>query len=480
MIKKGIFWDFLGKVFNQGVGFIVSIVLTRLLLPEDFALIAMVMVVVAIAAIFVDFDLGVALIQRKEVDDIHYNSTFWLNMGLAFTLAILTILGAPLVASCYKQPELVELTRVLSVTFIFNALGGVHNAMLRRDMNFRYISFVNILSASLSGILGIGLAYSGYGVWALVAQSLCASVLRPILLWYGTKWLPKIDFSWGAIKPLWGFSNKVFLANTINVIFSKLDIFVIGRLFQPATLGYYSRAKALNNLVNTYSSMSLTAVLFPALSKIQDQVDMVRHKVKDFYHLAAMIAFFLTGFLYLIAEDLLILMYTERWAATVPYFRILALGTFAYPVSAIIITPINSLGRSDLVLKAEVLKKTMLGITYIVGFYFGLEEFLYAMAFTLGISVPLNGWYANKVILWPVFDQVKVLLTYGIMALIGVAPLYLFFTLDVVPSYILHLILTSLIYSLYFVGANYMLRTRGFQISLIQFRQIWNKVISRA
>lgn len=457
----------------------VSIILTRLLLPEDFALIAMVMVVIGIANVFVDFSLGTALIQRKEVTQTQLSSIFWLNLALAIVMAAVVIIIAPYVANFYNQPDLVLLINVLSITFILNALSIVHAAQLTRAMNFRYMSIVGVVAAIISGGVGVYMAYSGYGVWSIVAQVLTSGVLRPIMLWFGTKWLPTAEFSWPAIKPLWDFSKRLFASGLIDTIFTKIDIFVIGKIFLPATLGYYQRAKALNQQVVTYSSMSLNAVLFPALSKIQDDIDLVRKKVKDFYHLAAMLSFFIGGLLYLLSEDIIVLMYTDRWIQVVPYFRILALAVFCYPVSAIILAPINSLGRSDIFLKVEVMKKSLLLVCYAIGFQYGMEGFLYAHVTAFVIATGINGYYSGQLIHWELKSQLRALLDYGLMTVAGVVGITLLLGDRFQDQYILHLIISSSLYSVYFVVLNKIFGTHGFNIAVSQAKNMINRLFKR-
>jgi O-antigen/teichoic acid export membrane protein len=414
MISHGIFWDFLGKLFTQVVTFVVSVFLARLLFPEDFALIAMVMAFYSIATIFIDFGLSEALVQRESISEIQISSIFWINLFFATVLCVLFFFSSNLISKYYEIPELVGIAKAMSFVFILGALGSIHTAQMHRSMSFKKLSKINVISSTVSGIVGIAMAYSGYGVWSLIGQYYSASVMKQVMLWNATRWLPSFVFSWNETKPLFTFGKNLFFSQLLNTTFNQLDVFVIGKLFVPATLGFYSRAKNLDRLITSYSSGSLSTVLFPALSKIQSDKELVKRKVEDFYHLAAFISFFLGGLLYLTAEDVILFLYTEKWIDTIPYFKIMVLSTFAYPLSAIILTPVNSLGRSDLFLKLEIIKKVIYGLVYIVGFKFGIFGFLYGMLVGNVLAVVLNGFVSGKLIQWPVFSQIGVVLKYGI------------------------------------------------------------------
>lgn len=469
MIKKGLFWDFIGKLFNQGITIVVSIFLARLLLPEDFALIAIVLAVVGIASVFIDFGLTQALIQKQNVKNIHYNSIFWINISLATLLTILCFLSAPLISNFYKIPQLIYLVRVVSFAFILNALGGVHTAMLIKKMEFIQLSKISIISSFVSGILGVSMAFLNYGVWSLVMQYYSAAIVRQILLWGKTKWLPNFQFSWMMIRPLWKFSKNLFISSILNDIFIRIDVFIIGKLFSPASLGFYSRGKSLNQLISTYSSSSLTTVLFPALSKIQDNLEMVKKKVIDFFQLAALISFFLGGLLYVVAQDIIVLMFTDKWLPAVPYFQIMVLTTFAHPLSAIILTPLTSLGKSDVFLKLEVMKKIIFTFTYIFGFSYGIKGFLYAMLISQIIGVSLNGYYAGKIISWGLKEQWFIMFTNALISIVGAGFLFFFLSNDRINNHVLHLILCTLFYTLYYIFINYIFKTKGFQLINVIF-----------
>ncbi len=269
---KAFIWDFSGKIARQGMGFVVSIFLARLLEPSDFGLIAIAMVIIVIANIFTDSGLGLALIQRRRVLPIHYSSVFYFNVAVGILLVLITFLSASLIAEFYNNQALIPLTQVLSFSFIIGALSAVQSTKLRKELNYALLTKMNLTASLISGIIGVSLAFLGAGVWSLVAQSLILGVVYNILIWTRAKWVPDLKFSWKALTQLWGFGFRMFLSSLLGTVFGQLQIIIIAKLFSPATLGFFNRAMSLNNMVITYSSQSLMSVLFPILSKVQNDL----------------------------------------------------------------------------------------------------------------------------------------------------------------------------------------------------------------
>jgi len=285
-------WDFMGKIATSGAGFIVSIFLARLLEPEDFGLIAMIMVFVVISQVFTDVGLGSAIVQRRRIREIHYSSVFYFNIVLGVFLTILLFLSAPYIASFYNQESLLLLTQAISFTFIITAFSTIHVNKFRKELNFTAITKVSFTSSLISGIIGVGLAFYGVGIWALVAQILISKILYTILIWKISSWTPILRFSFKALKQLWGFGFRMFLVGLINTISTKIDVIIIGKIFPVATLGFYQRSMALNNLVTQYSSGSLLSVLLPLLSKIQNDLPRFQRIVLKIFGIINLVVFF--------------------------------------------------------------------------------------------------------------------------------------------------------------------------------------------
>ncbi len=461
MVAKNIFWDFLGKASYQGIGFVVSIFLARILLPEDFGLIAMAMAFVSLANIFTDMGFGAAIIQRNEINEIHLSSVFWINLFVAILMSAICFFCAPIVGMFYKNTEIIKLTQALSFTFIFSAVSSINRSILVRNLAFKYQAKAGVISAIVSGTIGIYFALNGFGVWSLVIQNYLSLILGAIFLWFGTKWLPTISFSWIAIKPLWSYSNKLFFSSLLEAVYSRIDVFIIGKIFPPSTLGYYSRGITLNQLIANYSSGSLNAVLFPTLSKLQNNIELVKENIIKFYHTTAFISFFLGGLLFLISENLIVLLFTEKWIETSKYFEILVLSSFVYPLSAVILTPLRSLGFSNLFLKLEVIKKVLLTLVIIIGFNYGIFGYLYALTIFYYLSLFINGYFTGKKINWPVLIQVKEILFYFFVTSIAVSAIYFVRNYLDYDTHLLNLLVTSICFLIVYVLLCALLNIKG-------------------
>lgn len=404
---KGFFWDLAGKFSLQGIGFIVSIFLARLLTPEEFGLVGMVMVIIPITQVFMNMGFGAALIQKKKISQNLYSSVFWLNIILGGILTLLLYFTADLIAQFYKREELSALVKVLSLTFIISSFGIVQTIHFTKVLNFKTQAIIAIIASLLSGCIGITLAFYNYGVWALVYQKLVAVFISVIAYWFFSKWRPKFYFSINDIKSIWGFSNKVFLDGIISTIYSKLDIIMIGKLFTASTLGYYTRAQSLDSMVNTFSSGSITRVFFPMISNIQNDKQQVVKIYKIATILVGFISIGLTGFLYVVADDLFIILFTKKWIYSAQLFKLMAIVGFTYPLSSIMVNLISGLGYSGKNLKLGLWKKSVGLLALFFGYKWGIEAFLYACILRNLIGLIMNMVYVSKVINLSILAQLK-------------------------------------------------------------------------
>jgi len=300
---KAFLWDLFGKMATHGMGFVVTIFLARLLEPSDFGLIAMVMVVIGMASVFTDVGLGGALIQRRKVRPIHYASVFYFNIVVGFFLTLITYFSAPWISEFYNNAQLLPLAQVMALSFAINAFSSVQSTRLRKELNYALLTRIGLISSLSSGVLGISLALWGAGVWSLVAQTLTMGIVYNIFIWSAANWKPSLEFSWKALTQLWGFGFRMFLSGMLEAIFTNLDFLIIGKLFPPATLAYFQRAKSLNGMAVQYSSGSLIAVLFPVLSKVQKDLPRFQSIVIKGFGIISFVIFFLLGSLYLVSEE---------------------------------------------------------------------------------------------------------------------------------------------------------------------------------
>ncbi len=400
---KAFMWDFSGKFVSHGMSFIVSIILARLLEPSDFGLIAIIMVIVGIASIFSDTGLGAALIQRKKSHHIHYSSVFYFTLFVSFLLTAITYFSASYIGNFYENKALIPLVQVASLIFILNGLSSVQNIRLSKDLNYETLTKISLTSSFISGLVGISLAFLGAEIWSLIVQILTRSAMHAILIWNNTKWTPKFEFSWKALKQLWHFGFRTFIAGMLDSIFSKLDFLIIGKIYNSEVLGFFQRSKSLNNMVIEYSSSSLMAVLFPLLSNIQNDTLRFQRLIITFLGVIIFTTFFLLGNLYLVSEELIVGLYTEKWLPAVDYFKLLLLSAFGYPVSVILVNVLLSRGKSKEFLRLTIYKKIIFAINLYVGFLYGIDGYLYGLIIVTLISIFLNSIYASRELSLPLF-----------------------------------------------------------------------------
>lgn len=397
--KKGVtalIWDFLGRILTQSSGFIVTIVLARLLSPSDFGAIALIMVVIGITQVFSDVGLASALIQRKKLLEIHYSSVFVLNICTALILTLITYLLADIAENFFRFDGLGSLLEVVSILFILNGLGSVQYIRLRKSLNYRLISKIEVSSSLVSGLLGIGCAFGGLGVWSLVVQILAQSMFKTLTLWCFSEWHPQFEVSFKALKQLWSFGFRMFLVAMLNAITERVDYLVIGKLFAPAELGFFQRAKSVNSLVVQYSSASLMSVLFPVVSEIQYDSERLRNLIVKSTNMLALLVFFLVGELYIIAEPLIILLYGKNWSPSVPLLELLILSAFSYPLNALFVNILSGRGNSKAFLKMALIKKVIFFANLCIGFYWGVVGYLYGLVVVALLNTSISILFVSR------------------------------------------------------------------------------------
>ena len=413
-------WDFSRNLGTQGMGFVFSIFLARLLAPADFGLIAMVMVIIGIAGVFTDVGLGGALVQRKKILPVHYSSVFYFNISIGLILSLVTYFSAGAIGDFYKNDDLVPLAQVMSLSFVINAFSSVQGAKLRKELNYAVLAKIGFAASLLSGVVGVSLAFSGAGVWSLVAQTLTMGILHNIFIWSASKWVPSLQFSFKALVQLWGYGLRMFLAGLLDAVFTRLDYLIIGKLFMPETLGLFQRAKSLNLFVVRYTSASLMSVLFPVLSKIQNDLPRFQNVVLKTLGIISFITFLLLGGLYLVSEELIVLLYGGKWLPSVKFFKILVLSGFAYPVSALLVNVLSSRGKSKLFLRLEIYKKLLVCINIYVLVAWGIDIYLYGLIVKAVLGVSLNIFFASREIQLTFFEFVKPLVIQAVITVVAV------------------------------------------------------------
>ena len=469
---KAFGWDIIGRIGNQGIGFVISIILARLLTPADFGLLAMVTVVIGISQIFSDVGLGSALIQRKDVTDEHYGSVFYFNVVVGLILAITLFFSSSYIALFYNRPEIKPLCQVMSLTFIVNSFGNVRRQWLYKNINYKIPTQAALIGMISGGSLGVLMAFKGFGVWSLVAQSLLSGIVTNIYLYFATKWKPRFVFSFKALKELWQYGFNMFLSSIIETLSNQVDKLIIGKLFSPASLGFYFRAKSLDTLVSNYTSGTLMSVMFPVLSNIQDDDTRFKNIIYRTFHLLNFATFFLLGIFLLCAKDIIVILFSAKWLPCVEYYQILVLGGFVFPFSSLLVNILSSRGNSKAFLRLEIIKKTPLLIVFIVGFWFGITGFLTGVVISSYLALICNIYFAAKemnvksswfyAIIWK-YISIWIILTAG---------LYIINQYFLIKHTIIHLFSFTIVFSGLYLLSCKIFKLEGFIIAINELKNI--------
>jgi teichuronic acid exporter len=433
---SGMAWSVSERLSLQVIQMLISIVLARLLDPGEFGLIGMLAIFTSIAQSLVDSGFGSALIQKKDATQSDSSSIFFFNLCVSIILFILLFLTAPLIARFFNQPQLISITRVLSLGMIINAFSIVQVCMLRRDMDFKTHFIVSIIAVVISGTSGIIAALSGLGVWSLVIQSLSNSFFKAVLLWIFNKWRPIGRISFASLKTMFSFGSKLLVAGLLESVFTNLYQTFIGRSFSAEDLGFYSKAATYETAASVATSMSLGQVIFPAFSPYQDDNQKLKQmhfktiKMSMFLHVPLMIG------LIIIAEPLLLFLLTEKWAASIPYFQLLCLIGLIFPIVVQNYNLFRIKGRSDLHLKLEILKYTLTVIAIALTYRHGIFALIYGQIAVAYTSQVIASYIAGRLINFSLLEQVKTLIAPVILSLIMGVFMFLVGRIGI-PSYLL-------------------------------------------
>lgn len=407
---KGAFWSAVERFSLQGIQFVIGIILARLLSPSDFGLIGMLAIFLSISQIFIDCGFSNALIRLKNVSDEDYGTAFLVTFLISGVCFVVLFLLAPFVSRFYQIPELEPVMRVVSVSIIINALFTVHKVRLTREIDFKTQSKVSLIAALVSGALGIFLAFSGFGVWSLVWQNLANAFLNLLLFSIVLKWFPKPCFSKASFGELFSFGSKLLVSSLIHSVYSNMYNIVIGKFFTAANLGFYTRADHLASFPSSNVASILSRVTYPILSKLQDDAEKLLDVYKKYLQLSCFVVFPLMMGLCALAKPVILILLGEKWSGTVLLMQILCLGLMLDPICNINLNILYVKGRSDLVLRLEIIKKTIAVAILIASINYGLVGMCVGRAVYGVVSTFLNMIYTKNFIDLNIFQQVRLIL----------------------------------------------------------------------
>lgn len=397
-VITGIAWQYFQRIGNQMIHFLVSLILARLLMPEDFGIVALLGVFISVSNIFIDSGFGNALIQRREIDDIDASSVFYLNVAVSFLLYIIVYFSAPLVSIFYNMPQLTILLRVLSLQIIIMAFACVQQSMLVRQMKFKFNFYIGMISVIVSSVTGISMAYSGMGIWSIVFSQLIAQLSICIGLWLFVAWRPKMVFSWERIKTLFSYGSRILGGSIINVVYNNVYNLVIGKCYSSADLGFYNRGQLLPVTIIDTVSTSFNSVLFPALSSVQD--DKVRYKslIRRMSRVISFVVFFLAAFIFTFSPQIIHFLLGEKWLPAIPFMCIVSFTVCVNPLIVVNQTISTSLGRSDVYMKTTMASKFLAIGLIAVGSLFNVYLMVLAGAIANFLTLLITARYNKSLI----------------------------------------------------------------------------------
>ena len=406
-VISNLIWRFAERCGAQGVQFIVSLVLARLLEPSAYGTIALVTVFTTILQVFVDSGMGNALIQKKNADETDFSTVFYFNIFICLILYLGIFIAAPFIARFYNDESLTAVIRVLSLTIVISGVKNVQQAYVSRNMLFKRFFFATLGGTIGSAMLGIIMAYKGFGVWSLVAQQLLNTAASTAILWITVKWHPKLLFSLKRLKGLFSYGWKLLVSSLIDTVYNNIRQLIIGKLYSSEDLSFYNRGKQFPNFIVTNVNSSIDSVLLPAMSREQDDVNSVKNMTRRSIKISTYVMAPLMMGLAFMATNVVKLILTDKWLACVPFLQIFCITYMFYPIHTANLNAIRAMGRSDLFLKLEVIKKIIGMIVLVATMWFGVMAMAYSLLFTSIVSQIVNASPNKKLLNYGYKDQLK-------------------------------------------------------------------------
>lgn len=418
-IANSFFWKLLERFGVQGVHFILQIILARLLSPEHYGTLSIMVIFTSLANVFIQTGFNTALIQNKNVTEEDYSSVFWVTLSISAMMYGLIYLGAPVVAGFYNIPDIVTPLRVLALMLFPGALNSIQLAKISREMDFKKVFYSNIGGILIAGIVGIVVAYMGGGLWALVVQNILNTAVACAVMWFTVKWRIRLVCNLRRVVELFRFGWKLLISSLLDTLYQDLSSLVIGKKYDSGTLGYYNRGKQFPNFIITAVNGAVQSVMLPAMSAEQDDTNQVKTMMRTSMTMSAYVIFPMMAGLAAVATPLVSLLLTDKWLPCVPYMQVYCFSLAFYPVHSCNLQAINAMGRSDLYLKLEMIKKSY-GIVVLVIAVFCFDSPLAIAAtelFTTWIGWFVNAFPNKKLIGYSYKEQILDLFPILVMAL---------------------------------------------------------------
>ena len=404
---KGMMWSSIDRFSTQGIQFVFSILIARLLLPSDYGVVAMLNIFLAVSQTFIDSGFGTALIRKLDRTEVDFSTVFYFNIAVSLFFYGVLWLASPYIAAFYDIPLLEDVTKVVALTLVFSSLSGIQNAKLAINLDFKKRAKISVSTTVLTGAVGLWLAYNGYGVWALVVQSVFSALLRSMLLWAWVRWLPRLTFSWNSFREMFSFGSKLLASALLDTVYNNVTTLVVGKVFSPSVLGVYARAGSLAQYPSSNITGVLQGVTFPVLSSIQNEPERLANAYKRFLRLSAFIIFPLMVGLAAVADPLIRIVLTDKWEGAIYLLQIICFSMMWYPIHAINLSLLQVKGRSDFFLKVEIIKKIQGVIVLCITVPMGIVAMCYGSVVSSLLCLIYNTYYTQKLIGYGYVAQMK-------------------------------------------------------------------------
>lgn len=477
VVFSNLIWRFAERCGAQIVTLIVSIVLARILLPEDYGTISLITVFTTILQVFVDSGLGTALIQKKDADDLDFSSVFYFNFVVCLILYSGMFVAAPYIAFFYNNVSLTPVIRVISLTIIVSGVKGIQQAYVSRNMLFKRFFFSTIGGTLFSAAFGIGLAYAGCGVWALVGQQLSNTCIDTFILWMTVKWRPKKMFSWSRLKELLSFGWKMLASTLLDTVYNNIRSLIIGKMYSSSDLAYYNQGRQFPNVIVNNINTSIDSVLLPTMASAQDDrirvKSMTRRAIKTSTYVMAPLMMGLA----FCAEPIVRLVLTEKWLPCVPFLRIFCITYMFYPIHTANLNAIKAMGRSDLFLKLEIAKKLVGMVLLLSTMWFGVMAMAYSLLISSVLGQIINSWPNRKLLNYGYLEQLKDILP-GIALAVFMGCCVNLVGLFNLPNFITLLIQIPLGASIY-IATSALLHLESFEYLMDMIRPMVRRIIRK-
>lgn len=406
-MTSGMIWKFAERFAAQGVSFVVSMVLARILTPEDYGAVAIINIFISIADVFLSSGLNTSLIQKRDADDLDFSTIFYLNLGLSLALYLVLFGTAPFIAQAYDMPILKSTIRVFALRIPVSAFQVIQVAYISKKMQFKKFFFATITGTLLSAVVGIAMAIKGMGVWALIGQYLTNTVIDTMMLWATVKWIPKKMFSIKAAVPLIKYSWKVMMTDLLGTLCNNLGDFIIGAKYNSANLAYYTKGKQLPQLFRTNIYTTLISVLFPGIAAVNDNMITVKKITRKSVRIMAYIVFPISLGLMAAGDTIVEVLFTEKWLPMLPYVYVMCVETIISVPATIALQPIKAVGRSDLMLKSEIIKKIFFMISTVVAMNYGVFAIALTVPANTLLDLTINTIINKKIINYSIFEELS-------------------------------------------------------------------------